>query len=885
LFCQNPRFEVCKKLKKISRHVNFMKKPTLLYLPLLALFVVAATAFALNVQRVSPLLDRFVNPPAVRSPIRMMNAIQKVEPEAAEAGLQTGDRPISINGRELGDENAVIEELRKTKPGERINYVFERKTQTGDTERREANVVAVRAEETSPFERAASFFVMTSFWILLPAVSFLLGFWVVLVRPRDPLAWLLLLLLLSIGSLGFDGSRGFLSFIQGVFIQYWGVWMLLFGIYFPERLEFDRRYPFLKYVFIVPLAFLGTVNVIRFVSNYSGFESLGRLMSSIIAPLGVVQIVLIMLCIGSFFAALGWKSGTLKNPDSRRRLRLLTIGTSVAMLPSFVIVLYSIFSGKRGPAFEIVPSWLAIISILAMLLFPLTLAYVIVVQRAMDVSVVVRQGLQYALAKGGVRVLQFLLLLGIGLGVLWTIRNYGADFSAQIAFIVGGVALVPLIDLVARRLRVWIDRRFFREAYNAEQILSDLSEEVRTMVETKPLLETVSHKISESLHVPQVVLLLKNGNGFKPAYALGYDADMPPFELSENGALIEKLRKNEPLIVYADDPDSWVNEQDLDDERQILRALNSQLLLPVGARQKLSGFISLSPKRSEAPYTPNDLRLLRSVAAQTGLALENSRLTEAVALEMAQRERLNREVEIAREVQERLFPQEQPKIEGLDYAGACRPALGVGGDYYDFLQLPDGKFGIAVGDVSGKGIAAALLMASLQASLRGAAIQGTEDLATLMSHVNKLVYDASTSNRYATFFYSQYDSKTRRLAYVNAGHNPPFLFRQNGKDYELLRLEDGGAVVGMLPPEFIFYKQGEIELQTGDLLVGFTDGISEAMNPAEEEWGEENMIAAIKTQINLKSSEMLKYLVEQADAFADGAKQHDDMTLIIVRVI
>ena len=304
--------------------------------------------------------------------------------------------------------------------------------------------------------------------------------------------------------------------------------------------------------------------------------------------------------------------------------------------------------------------------------------------------------------------------------------------------------------------------------------------------------------------------------------------------------------------------------------------------MPVGLKEKLSGFLSLSPKLSEEPYTPNDLRLLKSVAAQTGLALENSRLTEVIAAEAAQRERMNREVEIAREVQERLFPQELPKIAGLDYFGGCRPALGVGGDYYDFIELPEGKFGIAIGDVSGKGIAASLLMASLQASLRGQAIHFKDDLASLMSQVNKLVYEASTTNRYATFFYSQYDPQTKKLTYVNAGHNPPFLFCQNG---ELWRLEEGGAVVGMLPSEFISYKQGEIEMQPGDLLIGFTDGISEAMNREDEEWGEEQMIEAIRAKIDLPAREMLDYLIACADEFANGAKQHDDMTAIIVRVI
>jgi len=401
------------------------------------------------------------------------------------------------------------------------------------------------------------------------------------------------------------------------------------------------------------------------------------------------------------------------------------------------------------------------------------------------------------------------------------------------------------------------------------------------MVETKPLLETVSTRIAESLHVPQIALLLKNGSEFQPAYALGYE-NPPRVEFSENDKTVEKLRKNEPLTVYQDDEDSWVNEEIETVEREKLQKLNSQLLLPIGAKDALSGVISLSPKRSEEPYTPNDLRLLKSVAAQTGLALENSRLTEAIASEAAQKERLNRELEIAREVQERLFPQELPPTEGLDYIGACRPALGVGGDYYDFLELPGGNFGIAIGDVSGKGIGASLMMASLQASLRGQAIHCGSDLAALMKHVNHLVYEASTSNRYATFFYAQLDTKTRRLIYVNAGHNPPFVLRKNG---EVLRLEEGGAVVGMLPGVFVNYNQGEIQLEAGDLLVGYTDGISEAMNPAEEEWGEDAMLAELKNVYENSSEEILTHIVACADRFAAGAKQHADMTMIIVKII
>ena len=155
-------------------------------------------------------------------------------------------------------------------------------------------------------------------------------------------------------------------------------------------------------------------------------------------------------------------------------------------------------------------------------------------------------------------------------------------------------------------------------------------------------------------------------------------------------------------------------------------------------------------------------------SAQTALAQEVARLTTAIAREMAQRERLNRELEIAREVQEHLFPQRLPMVQGLEYCGQCRPAREVGGDYYDFLELPDGRFGIAIGDVSGKGVGAALMMASLEASLRALA-SVVDDPAELMERVNSLVYQASSANRYATLFYAQYDPASRRLCLRQRG--------------------------------------------------------------------------------------------------------------------
>jgi serine phosphatase RsbU (regulator of sigma subunit)/dihydrofolate reductase len=291
----------------------------------------------------------------------------------------------------------------------------------------------------------------------------------------------------------------------------------------------------------------------------------------------------------------------------------------------------------------------------------------------------------------------------------------------------------------------------------------------------------------------------------------------------------------------------------------------------------------------------------------SGILINVYKLIPTLAEEALSRAKLEREIEIAREVQERLFPQTFPKVAGVEMAAHCRPAQAVGGDYYDLIAIRHGslpeaeqaanenvtpvdettthgcdRLGIAIGDISGKGISAALLMASLHASLRGQMLSGTCDLAIQMANVNRLLYDASGPNRYATLFYAELDCRSRTLQYVNGGHNPPAVLRKEDGAWRVLRLENGGPVVGLLPAAA--YQQQTLPLLPGDILVAFTDGISEAMNAAGDEWGEERMIADAQAHTDLNAAELLQHLFSSADAFASGAPQQDDMTLIVLRL-
>lgn len=811
--------------------------------------------------------------------------VKWVRPEAAAAGLLAGDRLLQVEGEPFTGRSVLMRAMAKAGPGQTLTVRIRRETETGSTET-SAIIRLTAAARPSHFIDWLQAGVLG---VAMPTLCLALGFWVAAVRPGDPMAWLLLGLMVSFAQLGVGTPLHWDGWPRVPAIAYaaaagaaWPIWMLLFGIHVGERLPVDRRWPWAKWILIGPLLAITGLAVILDVGNAERQASVAAL-SRMVEPIEVPLRVIMMIAIGAFFASLGFKSGTASSPDVRRRLRLLYTGTSVSMTPLFMVVLLALWRGTSP--WNVAPPWVTVPAFLFLFLFPVTLAYVIVVHRALDVRVVIRQGMQYAFARTGVIVLRVAVIVAI-IAAMVLLLGRRETRMVEIAGIVGvGMTLVFAMGILGEMLLRWTDRRFFRDAYNAEQILGDLGEQVRTMVETGPLLETVARRISDSLHVPRVAVLTADSSGaYRPACALGYGAP-PDVWFPASAATVERLRRGgEPLRVYREDPKSWIHtDRSLAaEERGMLDRLGSQLLLPLSVKDRLPGFLGLGPKRSEEAYSRTDLRLLRSVAAQTGLALENSHLTAAIAAEVAHRELMAREVEIAREVQQRLFPQKLPVVPGLDYSGCCRPALGVGGDYFDFLALPEGQLGIAIGDVSGKGIAAALLMASLQASLRGQTIQMAGDLAKLIDTVNRLVYETSPENRYATFFYGQYQPRTRRLMYVNAGHCPPLILRRRGESLEAIRLKTGGTVIGLFGDSV--YTEGSVTLATGDLLVAYTDGVSEALNNEEEEWGEQKLVEAAAGCDGMDASGVIESLLAAMDSFTAGAPPHDDVTLVVARV-
>jgi len=304
-----------------------------------------------------------------------------------------------------------------------------------------------------------------------------------------------------------------------------------------------------------------------------------------------------------------------------------------------------------------------------------------------------------------------------------------------------------------------------------------------------------------------------------------------------------------------------------------MQGIQSAMSAPLWNNREVIGLVYVDSLGAPGRFQRDDLRLLTLLANLAAIKVENIRLFEREQ----KMKQMERELETAAQIQRRLLPTGAPELAGYQMTGYNLPCREVGGDYYDFLPCGHGRMGIVIGDVSGKGMGAALLMATLQASFRAHAGLGLSP-PDLVARLNQTVAAASMSNKFVSFFYGELTAGTGALRYVNAGHNPPLLLRTTG---EVERLRAGGMILGVMADST--YIDRTIEIHPGDLLVLFSDGITESQNAAGEEFGEERLIEVMRASAAGSAEEVRDQVESAVDAFVGQAPQFDDVTLTVLK--
>jgi phosphoserine phosphatase RsbU/P len=305
----------------------------------------------------------------------------------------------------------------------------------------------------------------------------------------------------------------------------------------------------------------------------------------------------------------------------------------------------------------------------------------------------------------------------------------------------------------------------------------------------------------------------------------------------------------------------------------VLQGVRSVLAVPLGVSEKVFGIIYADSPIAEGRFTEDHLKVLTTLASVAAIRVENARLVES----RFQQERLERELQLAMEIQQRFQPTAPPSVPGYELQGISFPCYEIGGDYYDFIQREDGRLVIALGDVSGKGTAAALLMSSLHAAIH--AQTGSHDtLVKTISAVNRYLAENIPSNRFVTLFYAELDPESGAVSFLNAGHNPPLIVHAAGT---VEQLASGGLPLGIKADAD--YREGRTHLRMGDVLVIYSDGVTEAASPSGEEFGPTRLYEVVSRNVDASAAGIRDRIESALTKFSQGTQAADDITLVIVK--
>ena len=807
---------------------------------------------------------------------------------AERAGLRAGDRIRTVNGQPLVTAYPLWNAIDRGRPGDTVALAV---LQPNGSEVHDA---ALQLEApVIPFDTAVAPITAVRLAALnilsFYPVPFLIVVAIVLTqRYHDRHAWLLAVLFASFsaGTRPLDLEPVIHPLLRKPLIAYSLFWAFVpqgalycFFATFPERTPLDRRLPWLKVVLLgVPIV-VGTVlaTVTLFSAETPAYLRPGGLrppaLTWVTFAIGVHSVVGYGLGLGS----LAWNAFRGR-PETKRRTRVMLWGTAGAILP--VVILGSISAGA-GIEFIEFPFWVWVGSLMALFLLPLSFAYAVVKHQVMEIPVLLRRSARYLVVRHAI------ITVGVVIGFALTFafaaifsrvfpddpRTGVSEMELRVLSGVAGALFGVLTAVATRkglsRITRRVDRSFFREEYDARQLLQDLARRTRGVSDRQQLAELLERSLGDALHPSTILVLLRTEAGRLEPVVAPDRSDGPSVDATE----IERAADIRSGVVT-------IRSGELPAPLASLAAVHPELLAAMqGHDEQLEGLIVLGTRLSDEPYGREDRELVASVAAQAGIALQSLRLARVIADRIEAERRAVHELEIAREVQAKLLPQHLPALASLDYAGICIQARQVGGDYYDFLKLGPDRLGLVLADISGKGISAALLMASLQASLRSHYNWTPEDLPQILRAVNRTFFDSTETSRYATLFVGIYDEGTARLRYANCGHPPPVLL---GADGSVQHLNPTAGVIGLFEDWKCDIR--EIELGRGDMLVLFSDGVVEAFDAHGNEFGEERLVNLLRAGIASRlPADLLVQSVVTAVQRHSGPEPSDDFTLIVVR--
>jgi len=418
------------------------------------------------------------------------------------------------------------------------------------------------------------------------------------------------------------------------------------------------------------------------------------------------------------------------------------------------------------------------------------------------------------------------------------------------------------------------DLKQVKAEYNALSVLNEVSNALLLHKPLKELMDQIMELICDHLPMDRGILMIKEGQPPQliPKIIRIEKEDLKSKSIKVSQSIINMVLDQHSSVLTSDaQSDTRFKEQ----ESVIQSNIHSAMCVPLWNNQEIIGIVYLDRISLLDQFSEDDLKLLTLLSNLAAVKIENAKsIEDAIA-----KEKLEKELELASQIQQDLLPKEQPASEKFDIAGTNIPCFQVGGDYFDFFSIGPDRIGIVIADVSGKGMGAGLLMAGFRAGLH-AEIHHNYAIKKMVEKMNDFVHRDTTTNQFITFFYCELDEKEGKASYVNAGHNPPVVLDKKGK---IIRLERCGLCLGMFPGAE--YEVNEIPLNIGESALLFTDGIPDSRDEKENDFEEKRMIDIFKKNAKLSAQEIMDKICKEVETFTSGAPQQDDMTLVIIKRI
>jgi sigma-B regulation protein RsbU (phosphoserine phosphatase) len=772
-----------------------------------------------------------------------------------EAGLKFMDQIVSMDGEPVRNGRQVINWTSQKANGTPVHYGIESKGTT--------------REVTIPVHTFGikDFLIVFVVPYIFGLAVYTVGFIVYVLKPNIHSSWVFLIFCFSLGTYvgtGFEIQSSYhLVYIHYLIIPLVpAVGFHLFSI-FPDRKKVLNRHPLLEYAIYIPAALIAAAYLLFLLTYQDGDAGWWIPHPKVTTP---VNRIFFLACALSSVVFLVYSVMKAVEPVARQRARVILFGIAVAFLPAVTIHAVVTFLKVSIP-------WNLMVFLV--FFFPASIAYSIVRHNLFDADIIIRRTVGYAV----VTVIVVGAYAGVSLALNVMIGKYQLADS-QIFPILFTLCVILVFNPLRDRIQALVDHMFFRKEYDYAGILDKVSRAMTSLLELQLVLKRLTQTFIEDMFIStsSVMLLSPEGAEYKVYLAEGEkDKDVEKVSFRRDQPLMRIIEQEKRELTKYDmieDPKYKAVSQSCTSD---FDAIHASLMVPLVYQDQLIGLLNLGEKKSGKPYKREDIDLLRTLAQQGAVAIENARLFK----ENLEKQRMEDELNIARDLQMSMLPACCPQVPGFGIAATSIPAREVGGDFFDFIEIEEGKLGLVVGDVTGKSVSGALVMSASRSVFR---MLSEEKFAVgdIMIRANKRIKKDIKSGMFVALLYAVLNSKDRVLSFCSAGQTHPMYFSSETGRTKLLDTKGDNFPLGIL--EQVDYKETQIALKPGDRVIFYTDGIVEAMNEREEIFGFDRLLDVLQSAGPISADDLLREILDKVKLFAGSAPQHDDLTLIVVSV-